>query len=54
MEGISAAKYDEILGLPAKRLRTAVVCCAGHRAKDDPDAALAKVRYERDEVIVRV
>ena len=54
MEGISNAKYDEILGLPAKRLRTSVVCCAGHRAADDPDAGLAKVRFERDEVIWRV
>ena len=54
MEGISNAKYDEILGLPAKRLRTAVVCCAGYRASDDPDAALAKVRYDRGEVIARV
>lgn len=54
MEGISPAKYDEILGLPARRLRTAVVCCAGYRASDDPDATLAKVRYERGEVISRV
>lgn len=54
MEGISPSKYDETLGLPARKLRTAVVCCAGYRASDDPDAALAKVRYERDEVIVRV
>jgi nitroreductase len=53
MEGISNAKYDEILGLPAKRLRSAVVCCAGHRAEDDPDAGLAKVRFERYEVVVR-
>jgi nitroreductase len=54
MEGIAPAKYDEALRLPAKKLRTAVVCCAGYRAKDDPDAALAKVRFERDEVFIRV
>jgi nitroreductase len=54
MEGISPAKYDDILGLPPRRLRTAVVCCAGHRAADDPDAALKKIRFERDEVIVRM
>jgi nitroreductase len=54
MEGISPRKYDEILGLSAKGLATCVVCCAGHRAPDDPDAALAKVRYPRDEVIARI
>jgi len=54
MEGISPAKYDEILGLAPRRLRTAVVCCAGYRAADDADAKLAKIRFEQDEVILRV
>jgi nitroreductase len=54
MEGIAPAKYDDILGLAPRRLRTAVVCCAGHRADDDPDAGLKKVRFDKDEVIVRV
>lgn len=54
MEGISPAKYDEILGLAPRRLRTAVVCCAGYRAADDADAALAKVRFEASDVISHV
>ncbi len=54
MEGIVPAQYDEILGLPATGLATCVVCCAGYRAADDRYAAAKKVRFEREDVIVRV
>lgn len=51
MEGFVAARYDEILGLPAKGYRSIVVATAGYRAADDPNAAKAKVRYPLAEVV---
>lgn len=54
MEGFEPAKYDEILGLPAKGLASAVLATAGYRAADDKYAALPKVRFRVDEVIERV
>lgn len=54
MEGIAPARYDEILGLPALGLAAVVVCCAGYRAADDPDATAKKVRYEHGDVVLRV
>lgn len=54
MEGIDPAKYDELLGLPARGLATTVVCVAGYRAADDSYAAAKKVRFERGEVIERI
>jgi nitroreductase len=54
MEGIVPAKYDEILGLAPKGLATCVVCCAGYRASDDKYATARKVRFDREDVIVRI
>ncbi len=54
MEGIVPAQYDEILALPAQGLATCVVCCAGYRAADDKYATAKKVRFERDDVVIRV
>ena len=54
MEGIVPAKYDELLGLPAKGYATVVVGCAGYRAADDKYAAVPKVRFAREELIERV
>ncbi|MDX2226312.1 MAG: NAD(P)H-dependent oxidoreductase, partial [Verrucomicrobiae bacterium] len=51
MEGIDPKKYDEILGLPALGLTTAVACPAGYRAAGDKYATLAKVRYPASEII---
>ncbi|BAU64377.1 nitroreductase [Stanieria sp. NIES-3757] len=51
MEGISPAKYDEILGLPAQGYATVVVCPAGYRAEDDKYANLPKVRYSTEDVV---
>ncbi|HKB89053.1 MAG TPA: NAD(P)H-dependent oxidoreductase [Opitutaceae bacterium] len=51
MEGIDAAKYDEVLGLPAKGFSTVVACAAGHRAADDKYATHKKVRFSASEVI---
>lgn len=51
MEGFVAAKYDEILGLGAQGLTTAVLCPAGYRAAGDKYASLAKVRWNAADVI---
>ena len=51
MEGIEPAKYDELLGLPAKGYATVVVCVAGYRAADDKYAAMPKVRFKHEDVI---
>lgn len=52
MEGIEPAKYDEILGLDALGLTTLVVATAGYRAATDKYAALKKVRFAKEDVIV--
>jgi nitroreductase len=54
MEGIMPAEYDKILGLPAKNLTAIVACTLGYRAATDKYAALAKVRYPAEDVIVHV
>ncbi|MEX0270797.1 NAD(P)H-dependent oxidoreductase [Leptolyngbyaceae cyanobacterium UHCC 1019] len=51
MEGIEPAKYDTVLGLPEKGYATVVACAAGYRSEDDKYATLAKVRFEKSEVI---
>ena len=52
MEGFERDKYDAILGLAPLGLTTAVVCPVGHRAATDKYAALAKVRFCRDELVI--
>lgn len=54
MEGIEPGKYDEILRLGGTGFHTAVACAAGYRAADDKYAAIPKVRFKAEEVIVRV
>jgi nitroreductase len=51
LEGISPAKYDEILGLEEQGYASLVVCVAGYRAEDDKSAGRAKVRYETEDVV---
>lgn len=51
MEGFIPEKYDEILGLEAQGLTTAVLCPAGYRHADDRYAALPKVRFKNSDVI---
>jgi nitroreductase len=54
MEGIEPAQYNEILGLG--KLGLSVVCAAatGYRAASDKSAALKKVRFPKDQVLVRI
>jgi nitroreductase len=54
MEGFDSAQYDQILDLPGKGLRSVVVCAVGYRSADDKYAMAKKVRYPKDEVIVRL
>ncbi len=54
MEGILPAKYDELLGLPAKGYATVVVGCAGYRAADDNHAGVPKVRFQREDLVERI
>jgi nitroreductase len=54
MEGIDPAKYDEILGLPAKDYKTVVACAAGYRAEGDKYAVTPKVRYPAEELIIHI
>ncbi|MDZ4403550.1 NAD(P)H-dependent oxidoreductase [Prosthecobacter sp.] len=51
MEGFVAERYDEILGLEAQGLTTAVLCPVGYRHADDRYASLPKVRFKSNDVI---
>ncbi len=54
MEGFDPAKYDEILGLPAKGYKAVVACPAGYRADTDKYASLPKVRFDKNELIQHI
>lgn len=54
MEGIEPAEFDKILGLTGTPFATVVSCAAGFRAEDDRYAAMKKVRFKPEDVIVRV
>jgi nitroreductase len=54
MEGIEPSKYDDLLGLDKLGLNTVVVATAGHRAAADKHAAHKKVRFHKDEVLLRI
>lgn len=54
MEGFAPDRVDEILGLTEKGLTATVLCPLGYRAADDDYAKQKKVRFGKDEVIVRI
>lgn len=54
MGGFDAAKFDEILNLPAQGYSATVLAAAGYRAGDDPMAKHTKVRWAKDDAIMRV
>jgi nitroreductase len=54
MEGFEPAKYDEILGLDKQGLSAVVIATAGYRAATDKYSQAKKVRFPREEVLVRV
>ncbi|MCB9063056.1 MAG: NAD(P)H-dependent oxidoreductase [Halobacteriovoraceae bacterium] len=51
VEGFSPEKYDEILGLDKKGLKSVVVCPIGFRSNSDKYATAPKVRYSLEEVV---
>jgi nitroreductase len=54
MEGFEPAKFDKILGLRERGVRSYALAAAGYRLPDDRYASLAKVRLPVEEVIVNV
>ena len=54
MEGLDAAKYDEILNLTDSPFRTVVACPVGYRAEGDKYASLAKVRFPLEELVASI
>lgn len=54
MEGIEPGKYDEILGLDKQGLSAVVVATAGYRAASDHYAALKKVRFAKQDVLMEI
>lgn len=54
MEGFDSAQYDQILDLPGKGLRSVVICAVGYRSEDDKYASAKKIRYPKDEIIIRL
>lgn len=54
MEGIEPAKYDEILGLNKNGVTAVVAAAAGYRAATDKYSLAKKVRFSKDQVLLRV
>lgn len=54
MEGFDKEKFDEILGLEAQGLTTAVVATIGYRHKEDTFQHLKKVRKSENELFVTI
>jgi len=54
MEGFEPAKFDEVLGLPAKGYTAKVLLPVGYRAEGDKYAHAPKVRFPLDQVIERI
>ena len=50
MEGFDRAQYDEILGLKAQGLASAVIATVGYRASADKYANAPKVRFSKEQV----
>lgn len=54
MEGIDPAGFDAALGLEGTGYFTAVACPAGYRAESDHTARRRKVRFPREEILVKI
>jgi nitroreductase len=54
MEGFDRAQYDEILGLKAKGLASAVIATVGYRLPTDKNASAPKVRFPKEQVFISV
>lgn len=51
MEGFVPDQYNQVLGLTVQGYSAVVVCPAGYRASDDPQAQRPKVRYKTEDVV---
>ncbi len=54
MEGFEPEKYDQLLKLKEKNLKSVLVLPVGYRAEDDEFSTFKKVRRPLDEVIIEV
>jgi nitroreductase len=54
MEGFVSTEYDKVLGLTEKGLASVVVCPVGYRAASDKYGDLSKVRYEKENLVIRL
>lgn len=54
MEGLDPAAFDQALGLEGTGYATVMACALGYRASDDAYAALPKVRFPKDELVVNL
>jgi nitroreductase len=54
MEGFEPEKFDEVLGLKPTGYASVVACAAGYRVADERYAAMKKVRFKTEDVIVRI
>lgn len=54
MEGLDAAKFDEILGLEKYGINTVVACPIGYRSENDKYATRKKFRFPKAELVIEV
>ena len=52
IEGFESNKFDDILGLKEKGLKSVVVCALGFVHENDEYSKLKKVRYNHEEVFL--
>ncbi|MBU2917926.1 NAD(P)H-dependent oxidoreductase [Psychrosphaera sp. F3M07] len=52
MTGFDTTKYDSILALESEGLTASVICPIGYRSQDDAQAAMPKVRFAFDELMI--
>jgi nitroreductase len=55
MEGFNTEKFDEVLGLKEKGLKSVVLLALGYRDEEnDKYAKLKKVRVPKEEFVIRI
>lgn len=54
MEGFDPAVYDEILGLDKLGYGTVAIAAVGYRSADDKYAAARKVRYPKEQTVLKI
>ena len=54
MEGFNAEKFDEVLQLEEKKLKSILLLPIGFRAEDDPARTLKKVRKPIEDIVINL